>query len=157
MAATTYSFADVVASIAGTGGTVQIGAGAAVAEEGISIEPQEDKDTLVWGADGELMHSLHMSQPFRVVVRLLKTSPTNNKLSVMFNEQQIGSATWGGNTISVRDNARGDAFTGTAMAFMRYPTVAYGKDGPMNEWSFGGKGKWLLGDGSPKIGVSETA
>jgi hypothetical protein len=154
MAHVTYSFVDIVATIKGPSGTINVassgsanlGNEAGVAEEGISIEPQEDKDTMVWGADGALMHSLHAAVPFRVTVRLLKTSPMNAKLSIMFNNQMLTSRDWGGNTITVKNNISLDSFTGTDMAFMRFPTVSYAKEGPMNEWAFGGRGVWVLGD-----------
>jgi hypothetical protein len=149
MAATTYSFLNCVASISGVGGVVNFGAGAAVAEEGISIEMMEDKDTMIWGADGVLMHALHAAKPGRITVRLLKTSPTNAKLSSMYNSQSASSANWGGNTITVSDNVRGDTITGTSMAFMRFPTIVYSKEGAMQEWSWGGIVDQVLGDGAP--------
>jgi len=148
MAAETYSFVNIQASISGPGGSFSLGAGAAVAEEGITVEMQEDKDTMIWGADGILMHSLHAAKPGRMTVRLLKTSPTNANLSSMYNLQQTSSATWGGNVLTVNDNVRGDSITGTSMAFMRFPTIAYSKDGaPMNEWVFGGIVDQVLGSG----------
>ncbi|MDI8107039.1 PfkB family carbohydrate kinase, partial [Salmonella enterica subsp. enterica serovar Anatum] len=39
------------------------------------------------GADGEVMHSLHADKSGTVTVNLLKTSPTNKKLSLAYNAQ----------------------------------------------------------------------
>lgn len=54
-----YSFADVTASIDGPGGNFALTGGAA--EEGIKVEMAEDKNTMTAGADGEVMHSLHVA------------------------------------------------------------------------------------------------
>lgn len=83
----TYSFLDVQATLVGPTGIVQLGYGAAVADEGISIEAAGDKNTMIIGADGEGMHSLHADKSGTVTVRLLKTSPTNAKLMVMYDAQ----------------------------------------------------------------------
>jgi len=79
----TYSFKDVHATLAGPGGTISLGNGANVAEEGISCEQIEDKTSWQVGADGSVAYSLHAAEIFRVTVRLLKTSPTNQQLSQM--------------------------------------------------------------------------
>lgn len=54
----TYSFMDVSATIVGPGGIVDLGYGAATAEEGISIAYTEDKNLMTVGADGKVMHTL---------------------------------------------------------------------------------------------------
>lgn len=46
------------------------------------------------GADGEVMHSLHAGKSGTITVTLLKTSPVNKKLSLMYNAQSQSSATW---------------------------------------------------------------
>ena len=48
----TYSFQDVAAAIVGVGGSINLASGAAVAEEGITIEAVEDKNIMTIGADG---------------------------------------------------------------------------------------------------------
>ena len=45
----TYSFQDVAAAIAGVGGSINLASGAAVAEEGITIEAAEDKNIMTIG------------------------------------------------------------------------------------------------------------
>jgi hypothetical protein len=154
---TTYSFLDVNVTITGPGGAVAVatganqtqslGPGSGNAEEGITVEMTEDKDTMTWGADGTLMHSLHAAVAGRIIVRLLKTSPTNANLSVMYNTQTISSALWGYNTITISDLARGDTITGQQMAFMKFPNVVYAKEGGVMEWTFGGVINQLLGSG----------
>ena len=101
----TYSFMDVTASITGVGGSFDLGYGAAVAEEGITTSMIENKNTMTIGADGEGMHSLHAGKGGTVTVNLLKTSPTNRKLSAMYNAQSQSSATWGNNIILIRNTA----------------------------------------------------
>jgi hypothetical protein len=146
---TTYSFTDVQCTINGPAGLValgdpannsnfQLGSGAGNAEEGITVEMTEDKDTMTLGADGTLMHSLHAAIGGRMTVRLLKTSPTNMQLSEMYKAQQTSAALWGNNIITIDDKARGDKIQGTQMAFMRFPNVVYAKDGNVMEWIFGG-------------------
>jgi hypothetical protein len=144
----TYSFLDVVAALVGPGGAVMLGAGAGDTEEGITIERDEDKDTITRGADGNIMHSLHAANTGRVTVRLLKTSPVNAQLSTLYNFQTTSSALHGQNTITINDNARGDNWTCTAMAFVRFPNTGYTKEGPPTmEWAFTGILAQSLGGG----------
>lgn len=133
---TTYSFADINASISGPGGAFSLGAGAGVAEEGITIDMIEDKDTMVIGADGSVLHNLHAGNGGTVTIRFLKTSPTNAKLQTMYNIQSASSANWGGNSITLNNPATGDIILATDAAFRRQPSVSYAKDGPVLEWAF---------------------
>lgn len=145
----TYSFLDTVASIAGPGGVVDLAAGAAVAEEGITVEMVEDKDAMTTGADGEVMHSLHAGKAARFTVRLLKTSPVNSLLSIMYDLQTASSALHGTNVVLIRNTSRGDAVTGRSVAFAKYPTNTYAKEGGMMEWVFNvGKCDQILGPGN---------
>jgi hypothetical protein len=59
----------------------------------------EAKNTMTIGADGEVMHSLHAGKSGTITVTLLKTSPVNKKLSLMYNAQSQSSALWGNNVI----------------------------------------------------------
>jgi len=132
----TYSFLDVTASITGTGGSFSIGSGSGNAEEGITIERVEDKNTMTVGADGTVMHSLHASNAGTVMIRLLKTSPTNGLLSALYNAQKVSSSFWGTNVISVYNVATGDVIVCTNVAFARHAPITYAKDGGTMEWSF---------------------
>lgn len=131
-----YSFLDVQAAIVGPGGTINLGAGAGVAEEGISVEPSEEIDTMQIGADGSGQHSLHANRSGRIVVRLLKTSPTNSLLSAMFAFQTASPTTHGQNTITITDVNRGDVITAQQVAFLRAPALSYSKEAGLNEWEF---------------------
>lgn len=144
----TYSFLNVTAAISGPGGTFNIGTGAGVAEEGITIEMIEDKTTMVIGADGAVMHSLHAGQGARANVRLLKTSPSNAVLSSLYALQTSSSALHGQNVITINDTARGDNVTMQNAAFARFPVVTYSKDGTMYEWPFIGTVDSIIGSGS---------
>lgn len=146
----TYSFLNVQASLVGPGGNVNLGAGAGVSEEGITISMTEDKGDTKTGAGGELMQTLRASNLGRMSVRLLKTSPTNAVLSAMYNLQRTNAGLWGQNVIRVADVQRGDVSIGTQMAFTKQPDIVYGKDGNMNEWTFVGSIDEIdLGTGNP--------
>jgi hypothetical protein len=132
----TYSFLDVQATLVGPTGIVQLGYGAAVADEGISIEAAGDKNTMIIGADGEGMHSLHADKSGTVTVRLLKTSPTNAKLMAMYDAQTLSSALHGQNLITVTNPVAGDVTTARSCAFKKKPSLAYKKDGDIVEWVF---------------------
>lgn len=132
-----YSFLDVTASISGPGGAFQIGGGGAGnLEEGISIEPVEDKNTMTLGAGGEGMHSLHAGKAATVTIRLLKTSDVNAQLSQMFNLQTSSAALHGQNTIVISNIASGDNITCEEAAFKKMTPISFGKDGGGNEWTF---------------------
>lgn len=133
---TTYSFMNVVAAINGPGGNFSLGYGSGNAEEGITVEMVEDKNTMTVGADGSVMHSLHAGRAGTLTVRLLKTAPTNQLLSNLYNYQAMSSANWGQNTVTIQDTARGDNITCSLVAFRRHTGLTYAKDGNFNEWVF---------------------
>lgn len=143
-----YSFLNVQASITGPGGSFSLGSGVGAAEEGITIAFVEDKNTMTVGADGEPMHSMHAGKAAKVTVRLLKTSPTNKKLSVLYNLQTSnGGVLHGQNVLTVRDTARGDVAVGRHVAFTKHPDLSFAKVGNTVEWVFdAGKTDILLGD-----------
>lgn len=147
----TYSFLDVVAAINGVGGSINLAAGAAVAEEGITIEAQADKNVMTIGADGSGMHSLVANESSLVSIKLLKTSPINAQLQAMYNLQTISSSSHGSNTITIRDIARGDVITLSQAAFKKRPAVTYSKEGGMIEWTFDAVNtSQVLGVGTPE-------
>jgi len=131
-----YSFQNIQCALAGPGGVLNLGAGAAVAEEGIGIEAVEDKNVMTIGADGLGQHSLVAGEAATVTIRLLKTSPLNSGLMIMYNLQRSSSALWGLNTITVVDSARKDYHALQQVAFKKKPAIVYDKSGPMNEWTF---------------------
>lgn len=132
----TYSFEDVVAAITGPGGSVNLGAGASVSDEGISYEMVEPKNTMVTGADGAGVHNLHAANAARLIVRLLKTSPTNALLSAMYNFQTQSSLFHGKNVIVINNPVSGDNTTATEVAFTKNPNNSYTKDSVPLEWEF---------------------
>ena len=143
-----YSFLNVNAAIAGPGGAANLAAGAQVSEEGITIEPVEDKNMMTIGADGAGQHSLVASDARTATVRLLKTSPMNALLAAMYNVQASSSSLWGRNVITVVDTGLGDAITLQQVAFKKIPSLTYAKEGGMNEWVFDCvKGDQILGAG----------
>ncbi|HIG1766903.1 TPA: DUF3277 family protein [Klebsiella pneumoniae] len=143
----TYSFIDVSASLTGPTGSIDLGYGSANSEEGITVVMAEAKNTMTVGADGEVMHSLHAGKSGTITVTLLKTSPVNKKLSLMFNAQSQSSATWGNNVIVVRNKVSGDISTARSCAFQKQPDHANAKVGNTVSWVFDcGKIDQLLGE-----------
>ncbi|HDX9138775.1 bacteriophage protein [Klebsiella oxytoca] len=143
----TYSFIDVSASLTGPTGSIDLGYGSANSEEGITVVMAEAKNTMTVGADGEVMHSLHAGKSGTITVTLLKTSPVNKKLSLMYNAQSQSSATWGNNVIVVRNKVSGDISTARSCAFQKQPDHANAKVGNTVSWVFDcGKIDQLLGE-----------
>lgn len=148
----TYSFLDVTAAINGVGGNINLGAGAAVSEEGITIEAVEDKSIMTIGADGQGMHSLVASEASMVTVRLLKTSPTNAQLMEMYKRNTVSSANHGRNTITIRNPSTGDNITLQKVAFKKRPSITYAKEGGIIEWNFDAiKTDTVLGVGTHEV------
>ncbi len=131
-----YSFLNISATIAGPGGIVNLAAGAAAAEEGITIEAAEDKNVMTIGADGQGQHSLIANDACTLTVRLLKTAPANAVLMIMYDLQSVSSALWGQNVFTIIDSGRGDYNIAQAAAFKKKPTITYAKEGGMMEWTF---------------------
>lgn len=132
-----YSFLDVSATITGPGvAALNMGAGSANSEEGITIEAVQDKNVMTVGADGKGQHSLVAADDKKVTVRLLKTSPVNAKLMAIYLLQGSSSALWGQNVITVRDSGRGDTTVCQGCAFKKVPTLTYAKEAGFNEWEF---------------------
>lgn len=132
----TYSFNDVAGTIVGPTGSAPIGYGEAISDEGISIEPTGDKNTMTIAADGNGMHSLHADSSGSVIIRALKTSPLNAALQLMYDAQTVSSALHGQNTINVSHLPSGDAHTCSQCAFAKKPRIVYGKIADVMEWSF---------------------
>jgi hypothetical protein len=132
----TYSFIDVTASLAGPTGSVQFGYGNGIADEGITIEPAGDKSTMQVGADGSVMHSLHADKSGHVTIRVMKVADLNAQLQTMYDLQTSSSALHGSNTIVAEHKVSGDITTCSKCAFKKKPTIKYGKDGDVMEWSF---------------------
>lgn len=129
----TYSFLDTKCTLVGPGGAFDLTGG--VAEEGITITPREDKNKLDIGADGNGMHSLRADKSANCTIRLLKNSPVNALLSVMYALQITSASLWGINTISV-DSGIGDVISLRQGAFKKLTPLTYAVVGGMNEWEF---------------------
>lgn len=143
-----YSFLNVSCTIAGPGGAGNLASGAAAAEEGVTIEATEDKNVMTIGADGQGQHSLIASNAVTLTVRLLKTSPQNALLMVMYDLQSASSSVWGQNVFTIVDSGRNDFTVIQGAAFKKKPTITYAKEGGMMEWTFDGiSANTILGAG----------
>lgn len=131
-----YSFKDTSFFIAGPGLAANVGAGSAVAEEGIDFEAVEDKNVMTIGADGKGQHSLIASDAAVATLRLLKTSPLNAVLMAAYDLQSSSSALWGRNVMSLSNSGLGDVTAATQAAFKKKPKIMYKKEGEMMEWTF---------------------
>jgi hypothetical protein len=147
-----YSFLDVSANIVGPGGSFNMGAGASVSKEGITIESVNDIGTMLTGADSGGMHSLSGDRSCIVTVRLLKTAPVNKQLQALLTIQGASAALYGKNAITVRSTVQGDMHVIEGVGFKKQPTITYAEEGGMNEWTFNGL-IWIpvLGIGTPEI------
>ncbi len=106
----------------------------------------EAKNTMTLSADGEVMHSLSAGKSGTITVTLLKTSPANAKLMLMYNAQQFSSATWGNNGILIRNKVSGDTAAARSVAFQKIPDIANAKVGNTVSWVFDcGKIDTILG------------
>ncbi|MCT4709016.1 DUF3277 family protein [Enterobacteriaceae bacterium H11S18] len=143
----TYSFMDVTASLTGMTSVIDLGAGSANADEGISVSMGVAKNTMTIGIDGEVMQSMTPGKSGTITVTLMKTSPANKKLMQAYNTQVLSSATWGRNTIVIRNTASGDTITASSVAFQKLPDNKNGKEGGSVAWAFDcGKIDQVLGE-----------
>lgn len=131
-----YSFLNFQCALTGPGGSINLGFGSGSADEGITFAPNGDISTLLMGADGSGQHSLHADKSGKVTVRLLKTSPTNQLLSAMYNVQTANGALHGQNTISATDSLRNDSITAIGVAFSKHPDLTYAKEAGFIDWDF---------------------
>ncbi len=132
-----YSFTDVLAGIAGPGGAFPLaGTENGTADEGITITYADDKGALQMGADGSWMHTLNASNSGSASVTLLKNSPINQLLQIMYDLQRSSSTNWGQNTISLTQIVSGDLYLLEGVAFKKFPDVTWGKAGPTLKWDF---------------------
>lgn len=136
MTSSVYSFLNFQCALTGPGGSVNLGDGAGVAEEGITFSPTGEISSMVIGADGSGQHSLHADKSGKITVRLLKTSPTNKQLMAMYNSQTASAASHGQNTISGTDTIRGDSLTASQVAFTKAPDLTYAKEAGFADWEF---------------------
>lgn len=132
----TYSFIDTQASFVSAEGNFNIGYGAGIAEEGITVAMAGNKNSMTIGADGEGMHSLHADNSGTVTIRLLKNSPVNAKLMNVYNAQKSSSKKWGKATITINHTGSGDNYTATKCAFQKAPDYTNPKTAPIVEWVF---------------------
>lgn len=132
----TYSFLSIKATLVGPGVAINLANGAAVAKEGITIEPAGDINSMVIGADGRGMHSLHVDKSGHITVRVLKDSPANSQLAAAYNLQTVSPALHGLNTFTLSNIDAGDAITCQQCAFKKAPSLTYGEEGGMMEWNF---------------------
>lgn len=148
----TYSFLDVNAAIAGPGGSINLASGAGAADEGIVVAQVADRNVMQTGAGGEGQHSLIASTAALVTLTLLKTSPVNAQLMLMYNYQTSSSVLHGKNTLVITDLARGDLVTLGKVAFKKVPDITNAKEAGTNVWTFDAiKTNYVLGVGTPEL------
>src|ERR1700720_1263253 len=146
----TYSFLDVNVALTDPAGSFSLGSNSGIAEEGVTIAMEGDKTSIVWGADGTPMTSLHAAQGGTISVRLQKTSPTNALLSSLYAQTTSSSANYGNSTITVRNPTRGDTIVCLQCSIKKSPDNVNAKEGGMMDWVFNaGEIHEILGDGNP--------
>lgn len=131
-----YSFLDVHATLASVAGIVDLGAGNGNSSEGITVERANDKATMTIGADGSGMHNLLGDKSGKITVRLLKTSPTNKRLSILYNAETLSSNVYGQGVLTVTNSHTGETHTATGVGLARFPTSNNANEGGIQEWVF---------------------
>jgi hypothetical protein len=136
-----YSFKDVRVTFKSPYGDVRLGmadqgGGIGVADEGLSFEKAEERNTMQVGVNGIPIHFLHSSTAGIVRIRLLKTSKANGQLMDLFKRLRNSGDRWADNSLSLEDKVRGDKVVVSEVAFSGEPTLVFGKAGGMNEWTF---------------------
>lgn len=148
MALKNYAFANVNASIVGPNAAFSMGFGSGLDDGGISVEFAEPRVGMKAGADGQAMVSFYSQTLGKIIIRVQKTAPVNALLSAMFAADSADPTQVGQNTILVSDLALVDLCAGKQCAIEKHPNIVYGKEGPMNEWTFlVGQLRVLLGGG----------
>lgn len=143
-----YSFLDCQCAMTGPGGTFSLSEGG-VAEEGITVAMRDAKNTMVIGADGTPMHSLHAGKGGTVTLRLQKTSPINELLMDLYNFQTTSSAFHARNVFTIANPVTGDAITAQACAFQKLPDNVNSTEAGTMEWVFdAGVIDQILGSGA---------
>lgn len=132
----TYAFTDTAVSLVGLGAVLQLGSGNGVAEEGITIKREGDKNKMTLGADGTGMHSLVAASAGTIEITLLKTSPSNAALMELYNVQRVTAALWGSNVITITQSGLGDLHVCTQCAFKKAPDIGYAVEGKTVTWVF---------------------
>lgn len=133
----TYSFMNVDATLTAPGVSIDLGYGSAVSGAGLEFTPNADKNSMVIGADGEGMHSLHADKSGTLTVRLLEVSPKNELLQKLYNAQSLSSSAWGANVISVRNRGNDLIAVFRGCAFKRQAARTFAADGQEAvEWAF---------------------
>jgi hypothetical protein len=102
----------------------------------MTFSPKGDVNVMTIGADGQGMHSLSADRSGTVTIRLLKTSPTNALLMLMYNLQISSGSSHGQNTITLTDTNRGDNVTCEQVAFRKAPDLTFGMEAGTVEWDF---------------------
>jgi hypothetical protein len=155
----TYSFMNFQLTMTGPGAAaINLGAGAAIPTEGVTVDMVEDKNQMSIGADGKVMHSLRANRGATLTVRLQQVSRTNRILSDVYASQTSilsGGLYHGQNIFTLTDVLRGDSYTMSEAAFKRFPSRTWAQDGNMVEWSFDvGICDPLLGEGFGPIDIA---
>jgi hypothetical protein len=130
-----YSFLDCNLTLVSIGGgIIDLGAGNGSSQEGITIERSNDKATMTIGADGSGMHNLMGDKSGKITVRLLKTSPTNKKLSIVYNATTLSSAIYGQDVMTFVNTHTGETHTATGGGIAKFPNSNNANEGGVQEW-----------------------
>ena len=84
-----YSFTNVTATLIAPGFVIQLGNGAAPSDEGIEVEFEGDHSKVRTGADGKGITAAYAARNGSIRVRLLKNSPANKMLDLLFAAQTV--------------------------------------------------------------------
>ena len=129
-----YSFLDNSATWTGPGGTISLGSTSGAAKEGITIEYEEEVGHMDVGAGGAVQHSLHANKSGTITIRVLKSSPINQKISNKIAFQRASAENYGQDVFSIANLVTGDIVTCQFVAPKKFSALTYAEDAGMNEW-----------------------
>lgn len=149
-----YTFLDVQCSINGYGGQFDIKS-SGVSDEAIRISMVRDKNTMVLGANGDVMHSMNAARAAVITISLLKTGMGNAMMSQMYSTQEESGSTWANNAMVITNPVTGDTITATGGAFKKHADIGYATEGGLNTWAFDfAYVVQVLGNGLQNTGLS---
>ncbi len=102
-------------------------------DDAISIAPGVDRGTLLVGAQGDGLFSIHADRSATISIKLQHTSPTHRLLTQLDIAQQAGQGVIGF-PFDLIDTASGEGGSSDRVFIRQAPTVAHGKAAAMREW-----------------------
>ena len=102
----------------------------------ISVEQNEDSFSLLVGADGDACRSKSNNRSARVTLTILQSSPANDLLSALHNEDVLSPSGDGVQPLMVKDNSGRTICAAERAWIVKPPTTEYAVESGSREWLF---------------------